>query len=109
MNYGMFNRRTAVIPSESQGTPWKLPDRLRSAILLTPDFRPVASRPKVNMSRFNGLLSVRACTETMREVSAPASRPVLMRRAGSSRSSRPGRLLQLEFDPAVFGVGYDSL
>ncbi|PYL98948.1 MAG: hypothetical protein DME27_03430 [Verrucomicrobia bacterium] len=63
----MFNRRTAVIPSESQGTPWKLPDRLRSAILLTPDFRPVASRPKVNMSRFNGLLSVRACTETMRE------------------------------------------
>ena len=67
MNYGMFNGRTAVIPSESQGTLWKLPDRFRSAILLTPAFKPVATRPKVNMSRFNGLLSVRACTETMRE------------------------------------------
>ena len=54
-------------PERKSGDLWKLPDRFRSAILLTPAFRPVATPPKVNMSRFNGLLSVRACTETMRE------------------------------------------
>jgi len=56
-------------PERKSGDPVELPDRFRSALLLTPAFRPVNSRPKVNTSRFNfnGLLSVRACTETMRE------------------------------------------
>jgi hypothetical protein len=34
---------------------WKFPSRFRYALLLTPAFRPVDYRPKMNTSRFNGL------------------------------------------------------